>query len=255
MLKTLLPLTFCALLICKPLFANNINKIVIVRGGGNYPPFEMMTFDNQLTGVHIDIIRAVAKLTHTNIEIKSLPWNRALHLLSIGKADAITYIGKTAAREKFAIFHEGNTLSTAKNAFFTLKKNLPECNVYTGNLMQFKGNRIGIINGYSYGEEFDNANYLTKDDGANTEKLLFEKLIKGRFLIGIANLNTIKYIAKNENLMDKIVFFKPYMQEIKQYIAFAKSDRHEQIAQKFASALTVFKTTPEYYKILTKYGL
>jgi polar amino acid transport system substrate-binding protein len=255
MLKAVFIFILSVHLISQPLLAEEESTLTIVRGQGDYSPFEMLNADNQLTGVHIDIVRAVAKLTDTRIKFKSLPWSRALHWLEVGKADAITYIGKTLEREEFAIFDNRNVLSTSHNAFFTLKTNLPECNTYTGDLKQFIGNKIGVLNGYSYGDAFDNADYLTKDDGANTEDILFQKLIKGRFLIGIANINTITYIAKKEDFTDKIVFLEPHMPGIKQYIAFSKTPDNAVIADKFGAALTAFKTTAHYREILAKYGL
>ena len=255
MFKVLLAFAFSTFLTVNLSLADEVRKLTIVRGDGDYSPYEMMTPDNQLIGVHIDVVHAVAKILKIPIEIKTLPWSRALHWVELGKADAITYIGKTPEREKFARFYEGNVLSFSQNSFFTLKENLSKCNTFTGDLQQLEGNKIGILNGYSYGEEFDNADYLIKDDGADTEYVLFKKLIKGRFLLGIANLNTITYIAKKEDLMDKIVFMKPYMPSIKQYIAFSKSDRNKKVASDFAIILSHFKTTPEYQEILAKYGL
>jgi len=255
MLKAFFSLVLFTSLNAHSLLADEVRKLTIVRGDGNYSPYEMMTPDNQLTGIHIEVVHAVAKILKTPVEFKTLPWSRALHWVELGKADAITYIGKTPEREKFAVFHEGNVLNFSQNAFFTLKENLQKCNVFTGDLRQFEGNKIGILNGYSYGKEFDSADYLIKDDGADTEYILFKKLIKGRFLIGIANIDTITYIAKQEDLMDRIVFMKPYMPSIKQYIAFSKSDRNKKIASDFAVALSHFKTTHEYRSILAKYGL
>jgi len=255
MLKAFLTLVLFTSLNSHSLLADETRKLTIVRGDGNYSPYEMMTPDNQLTGIHIEVVHAVAKILKIPVEFKTLPWSRALHWIELGKADAITYIGKTPEREKFAVFHEGNVLNLSQNAFFTLKENLQKCNAFTGDLRQLEGNKIGVLNGYSYGKEFDSADYLTKDDGADTEYILFKKLIKGRFLIGIANINTITYIANQEDLMDKIVFMKPYMPSIKQYIAFSKSDRNKKIASDFAVALSHFKTTQEYRRILAKYGL
>ena len=254
MLKTLFFLILSSLLINPPLLASDTNKIVIVRGNGDYSPYEMITDDNQLIGVHVEIVRAVAKLLKMPIEIQSLPWSRALHLMENGEADAITYIGKTLEREQFAIFYEGNVLSIVRNGFFILKEKSAEIN-YTGKLQQLIGYKIGTLNGYSYGDLFDSADYLTKDNGVNTEDILLNKLIRGRFVVGIANIDRMSYIATRKNSRNKITFLKPYMPGVKQYIAFSKMRRHQQLAREFAAALTTFKTTSEYRQILAKYGL
>ena len=252
--NTLLYLILCSLLITQPLMASDSKSIVMERGNGEYFPNEMMTNDNQLTGVHIEIIRAVAKLLKIRIEIKSLPWNRALHLMEKGKADAITHIGKTPEREKFAIFHDRNILSITRNGFFILKENSAEFN-FTGDLQQLRGYRIGVLNGYSYGDLFDGADYLIKDTSTDTEELLFDKLIHGRFSVAISNVDQIYYIAKRKKIGNKITFLQPYLQSVDQYIAFSKSRHHQQLDREFVETLTRFKTTQEYRQILTRYGV
>jgi len=254
MLNKLIYLILFSLLINSPLQARSTETIVIVRGNGYYPPNEMMDADQQLSGVHIDIVRAVAKLLNMPIEIKSLPWNRALHLMEKGEADAITHIGKTPEREKFALFYEGNTLSTTRNGFFILKENAADFN-YTGELQQLTDNTIGTINGYSYGIAFDSAEYLNRDTGTDTEEVLLSKLIRGRFPIAISKIDRIYFIANKNKVRDKIIFLKPYMPGVEQYIAFSKVLNHQKIGLKFAAALSMFKTTAQYRQILAKYGL
>ncbi|MCJ8338101.1 MAG: transporter substrate-binding domain-containing protein [Pseudomonadales bacterium] len=254
MLKTLICCILSSLLFSQPLVAGNTKSIVILRGNGYYPPNEMMDADKQLNGVHIDIVRAVAKVLNISIEIKSLPWNRALHLMKKGEADAITHIGKTPEREKFVIFDEGNILSVTRNGFFILKQNSADFN-YTGELQQLTGTTIGTINGYSYGNDFDSADYLSKETGTDSEEVLLSQLIRGRFPIAISKIDRIYFIANRRNLRNKITFLKPYMPGVEQYIAFSKVRHHQQLAREFAAALSTFKTTPEYRQILTKYGL
>ncbi|EPJ53727.1 MAG: hypothetical protein OFPI_09290 [Osedax symbiont Rs2] len=254
MLKTFVIFIALFLHFNQALMAANNATLVIVRGNGDYSPHEMIGPDNKLTGVHIDIVLAIAKLQNISVQIKSFPWRRALHLLQVGEADAIIYIGKTTAREQFAIFDEGNVLSTARNGFFVLKEQLAEIK-YQGDLRQLAGFTIGTLNGYSYGDVFDNADFLTKDSGADNEKTLLDKLIRGRFKVAITNVDRMSYIASKKNAAAKIVFLRPFMPGIKQYIAFSKKRGHQKIADEFATALEKFKKTLEYRQILAKYGL
>ena len=254
MFKAFVIFIVCTLHFDQALMAASNTTLLIVRGNGDYSPHEMIGSDNKLTGVHIDIVLAVARLQNISVQIKSVPWSRAVHMLKVGEADAITYIGKTVAREQFAIFDEGNVLSTARNGFLVLKENLSEIK-YSGDLKQLNGYTIGTLNGYSYGDLFDSADYLTKDSGANNENTLLEKLIRGRFLIAITNVDRMSYIASKKSTGSKIVFLRPFMPGIKQYIAFSKKRRHQKIAAEFAATLTKFKKTLEYRQLLAKYGL
>lgn len=254
-MKIILPIFLCSFLFYHAsLQANDMDSVVILRGDGNYPPYEMTASDKQLTGVHIELVRKVANLLDIPIDIRSVPWNRALHLMEIGQADAITYIGKTDEREKFAIFNEGNIISIARNGFFVLQGEQGKIN-YSGKLTQLIGYKIGVLNGYSYGAAFDAATYLLKDSGADTEEVLLKKLLVGRFPIAISNVDNILYLENSLFQTRKVVFLRPFMRGINQYIAFSKVRNHQKLAEKFANALTAFKKTKDYRLLLIKYGL
>ncbi len=50
-------------------------KLIIVRGVGNYPPLEMV-INGRLTGLHIEMIRHIAYQLNIEVEFISLPWGR-----------------------------------------------------------------------------------------------------------------------------------------------------------------------------------
>lgn len=97
-----------------PLYPADI--LTIARGNGQHPPFEVSQ-QNKLEGFHIDLVRSVAKMADISIRFKSYPWKRALQMVKYGKADAITYVGKTPKREKFIDFDNNNIISSAINHF------------------------------------------------------------------------------------------------------------------------------------------
>lgn len=178
---TLLFLTIAA--ISRIAFADSSNEITVVKGNGNYPPFEMTTPDGKVTGIHIDMVNAVAETLKIGINYRSVPWKRALHMMAKGYADAIIHVGKNEEREKFAWFFHGNVISTVDNAFFVLRSRRGEFQ-YSGDFRQLQRYTIGMIRGYSYGEAFNQASRLQKDEGANNEQQLLAKLIYRRFDIG-----------------------------------------------------------------------
>ncbi len=87
---------------------------MVTRGGdGFYPPYDMV-IDNTLTGFHIDLINAVADQLQITITFETYPWKRAVEMLKNGKVDAVTYMSKTAEREQFGYFFDGNVLSVGQ---------------------------------------------------------------------------------------------------------------------------------------------
>ncbi|MEH6633722.1 MAG: transporter substrate-binding domain-containing protein [Halopseudomonas aestusnigri] len=164
-----------------------------MRGDGNYPPFEMM-IEKKLTGLHIDIVQAVASRLKLELSFKSVPWKRAIWMVKTGTADAIIYIGKTEKRSEFLNFIEGNILSQVVNVFFISGKLIDKIQ-YTGNIDQLKSFIIGKVAGYHYGPFFEeNSSYLKIDDGARTEEQLLKKLKLGRIDVGIGDIALISYL-------------------------------------------------------------
>ncbi|MCP4117874.1 MAG: transporter substrate-binding domain-containing protein [Desulfobacteraceae bacterium] len=235
-------------------FAEDPDNILVVRGDGFYPPYEMETDDSQLTGIHIDMVNAVAEKLNLKIQINSVPWKRAIHMMKKGKADAITYLSKTDTRKEFACFFDGNILSTVTNGFFVLKSREHEFQ-YNGDLKPLRKYTIGMIRGYDYGNLFEQATYLRKDDGAKHPSQLLFKFIKRRFDIGIGSTVSIRYFAKKEGVSDEIIFLKPYLTSIPCYIAFSKIRNHEHLGRRFADEMESFKRSSQYREILKKYGV
>jgi len=247
---------FCILVLIMPSFAFSTEKEVIhiVRGDYDYPPYEVKTANNTLTGLHIDMVNAVVEKLNMTVKFQSVPWKRALHMIRNGQADAITYIGISKEREKFALFLEDNILTIADNAFFLLTKKgkVPH---YTGDLKQLKSYRIGTIMGFYYGEQFGAANYLMIDNKAKSNEALLKRLVNNHFDIGLADIHRTKYLAKEEGLGGMLSYFSALFPSIPQYIAFSRARKNSPLAQKFATAMRAFKRSDEYIQLLKKYDI
>ncbi len=243
----------CILLADPALSADEVREITVARGGdGFYPPFDMV-IEKKLTGFHIDLINAVAQKLQIKVSFKEFPWQRAVAMLKNGDLDAITFMSKNKEREQFGYFFEGNILSLHQDGFFVPKERAQKIE-FSGDLKHLQSYTIGVINGYSYGQTFDNATYLYKDDGAKTEEQLIRKLLGGRFDIGIAGVARTSYIAKQIGI-ENIEFIKPYLPGLPQYIVFSKKKNLEQLAKQFAKAAKSFKKTTAYRELERKYGL
>lgn len=230
-----------------------ITKLRIVRPNGYYPPYEMI-IDEDLTGFHIDLIKEVSRKISLNVVFISVPWKRALVMVGNGEADAITFISVTPEREKYVIFNKKNIISNTIDGFFTIKENADKFN-YSGDLRSFVGYKIGTLRGYTYGEEFDNADFLTKDDTAGVEKQLIQKTITNRVDISIGNIQRIKFIAYRMGVEDDIICLKPYVSDAPNYLGFAKRPEISQLANDFGIALEQYKKTDQYNLLLDKYHI
>ncbi len=203
-----LSFSFCA-------YADSQKNLFIVRGNENYPPYEM-TVNEQLSGLHIDIVKKIAKNLDIHVTFKSYPWARAMMMIEKGKADAITYLTRTKDREKNIHYMDGNVLSIEVNMFTILTSRKNEIK-FSGNLRELKQYKILMRHGFSYGEKFDKANYLNKVK-SNDWKRMPMLLLKKR--IDLAIVDYINFYLNNhdKDFFNKMFFLQPPVTQNPQYI-------------------------------------
>jgi len=228
-------------------------ELLIVRGDGYYPPFEMM-MEGKPTGFHIDIVTSVAARIGLQAKFMTVPWKRAILLVQNGDADAISYMTKTKERSEFVYFHENNILSHIENSFFTLKDRDIKIR-YTGDFHQLKPYTIGKLAGYSYGSSFDEISYLMQFYSASKEDQLIKMLIRKRFDIAIGDRARISYIAKQLGYEHMIEFLNPLASRTSQYLAFSKALPHQKLAEEFANEMSRFKESKLFEQLMFKYGI
>lgn len=227
------------------------NKIVIARGDGFYPPNEMMV-DQKVHGLHIDLIKTVAKKMDYDVEFLSVPWVRALHLIENGSVDAISYATKTNPRQRFIIYNDGNKLSMIRNSYFILRENKGKI-IYKDNLINLIGQKIGKIRGYVYDKKFDDADFLTKDKRSSNETQIINKLILKHIQIGIGAKDRVRFYSRQIGVEDKIYFLSPSAKERAVYLGFSIAKNHYHLSSKFANEMIKFKKTDEFKKIKKKW--
>jgi PAS domain S-box-containing protein len=72
------------------LWAHHDDSVYRFAGDNNYPPFEFIDENGEISGFNIDIIRAVASKVDLDIEIELMVWNQAMEQLEAEQVDAIT---------------------------------------------------------------------------------------------------------------------------------------------------------------------
>jgi len=229
--------------------------LIIARGDGDYPPYEMVD-QGQLSGIHIDVINAVATSLGVTVQYEIVPWKRAVVMLQSGAVDAVTYMARTPERERFGIFLEGNRLASTQNAFFRTTAKPFELE-YDGDLQQLKSFSIGVLQGYHYSRAFSDADFLQVDTGAKHEVQLLKKLLGQRFDLALGNVGRIKYFTRALGVDQQIEFLKPYFPSRPNYLVFSRQrlsvqGRHD-LALEFSQAMQRFRETPAFEAILQRY--
>lgn len=226
-------------------------NLLIVRGDGNYPPFEMVSH-GQLTGLHIELVNLIARQLGDTVHWQSVPWTRAQSMLRSGEADAITFMSQTPERERYAIFLPDAALSTTRSAFITLAGTSGRYH-WNGDLAALRGIPIGVLKGYAYSREFDNDPSLTKRLVVGGNEQLLQMLKAERFALAVGDVEQFRYLTRNDPSLPAIEFLDPPLFARPNYLAFSRSEKHMATAQRYAQAMANYKKTPAWRELMKRY--
>jgi polar amino acid transport system substrate-binding protein len=213
-----------------------------------YPPFYFFDENKQPTGICIDIINQVAQSMNISVHYDSYPWKRMLNYGKEGKIDAVMPLFKTDEREQFLTFPELGLIDEDNN-FFTHSSNTIS---YSGKLADVINYKIGVIDKYSYGKEFDNTDFTDKTIVQDTQQLIL-LVQKKRIELGLGNAKVVTYIAKKIDAADKIHFLSPPVTINSLFIGFSKKRVNQDFVNQFNKQLQKFKSTEAYTDIIQAY--
>ncbi|WP_413289546.1 substrate-binding periplasmic protein [Bdellovibrio sp. HCB337] len=230
--------------------------VVVVEDSDNYP-FEYRE-NGRWTGYHIDIITSITKKLGWQVEWLAIPWPRAKSALEKREADAISYFITTPGKEeKDLVLLEDNILHHPVGVFFIQAKRKKELRYTGGGLEPLAKFTIGIIQG-DVTDDFMTRYYPHQkvDKTAKNYEQLFKMLSENRFDLGLAHVYALRSISRTHpELSKQLTMIKTPFASSNAYIAFAKTTKGRENAQKFAKVFEAFKKTSSYFEITKKYGL
>lgn len=240
----------CAWMLLLPCTVYSQTDLVIARGDGNWPPYEMEV-DGELTGIHIELIRKVADNLEVSISFQSLPWKRALKMVETGQIGAISYIAKTPEREQFVYYSESNILSGTRHYLFKHKNR--EDIVYDGKIEQLAPHSVVYISGFTLGKDFDESTSINKVEVASSKRVI-ELIAKQRHDIGVVSIEDIEGM-QHQGLLNELKVMAPPLYSTTVYLGFAKESSADPLVQAFTQEMERFKQTTEYQRLKAKYQL
>ena len=201
-------------------------KVVVAVDKG-YPPY-MYGSQKDAKGLYPRQIRAIFSRINVEVDIKALPWKRALNLGEKGAA-AVGGIYKNLERSKIydyshPIDEETISIYVRKGDAFPFKE-----------LTDLKGKKIGINFGWSYGEAFDKASKegLFTVEESHTNLASLQMLVRKRIDCFVSDHLAVTQIIRQTELSDKIEKLEHPAAINKSYIVFAKSINKRELLDRF----------------------
>lgn len=228
------------------------SSIRVVRDNAEYPPMEFHE-KGLLTGFHVELVEAVATRLGITITWEEVPWKRALNMVETGKAEGITYIGKTEEREKWAIFEPGNILSDAVFSFLVNTDSKANMN-FTGDVGAFlKDRTLLMVAGFVLPESVKETHPETYE--APKMSNLVDMLLAKRYEVALLNQEDFLNAYAGTETLEKLSFLEPPVSSFENYIAFSRAKNLQPLAEAFATEMLEFKKSQEYQELRRKYDL
>lgn len=229
-------------------------RVLMVRGDGDFPPYEMIE-NGTLTGANTDIISAAARLAELEVTIQTVPWKRALAMVQGGHADAIIFADRTAERERFLHYDQRNIITDAFSYGFFARSDQAALLPWHGDLQTLRGIRIGVNREYAYPPEFQQAKGLQRIVHDGGSAALLRALQNKRVDMVLAGTQDFGRMAEQAGVAQQITLLQPVFDSRPSYIAFAKAKDTQAVRERFAAAMHKLRQSGEFRAIQQRYGI
>ena len=228
-----------------PAHGSDTETMVVKISTGEYPPFTSEGLASK--GFVNTIVKEAFALEGVQTEFYFLPWQRAYRDMVDGTAHASSYWYKNDARAVVALFSD--EILEESFYFFSLKRPMP---ISWDALVDLKGLKIGVTQGYTYTDEF----WLLGEqatlhlDVVKTDDINFRKLFNRRidiFPIGYEAGLTLLMNKYPQSARDQVVLVKRPLMTQKAYLLVSKKMANAKaIIAAFNQGLNALKKTGRY---------
>lgn len=194
----------------------NIDTITVVYDNA-YPPY-MEGNMGAVSGLYPILVKNIFARANINVVQEGLPWKRALQ---IGKNGLVAVAGVYPNEERKINFVFSKPLYSEQLVIYVRIDN----QFSYSSIADLKGKSVGIVLGYSYGEQFDEMVtskqimvYTTKDNASN-----FTMLERGRIDLLIAEKESSKVLISANGLQDDVVQLPVPFYSSDAYLVIAKN--------------------------------
>ena len=241
-LKLGLPLVLC---LCLASFS--VAQDVVSVATTKIPPYTGNEIET--TGFLSDIVRSAFSAVNIEAKLGSLPWARAKSVLIMGQVDAMFPSSFSELEELGAL--KVLLYKTSPLVFVKRKNNRINWN---GRLRSIGGRNVGVLRGFSYTQEFDQAKNFQKVSASNNEKNI-NSLNQKKLDLTIMDELTANFYIHNYGLKDKLEILTPSLiSSTEFYMGFSPANRsREREYNGLIKGLAIIKENGDYQKILEKY--
>ncbi|MES2042056.1 MAG: transporter substrate-binding domain-containing protein [Pseudomonadota bacterium] len=187
------------------------------------------TPSGEFTGLGADIIRVLARQNGDEVKFEIYPWARAQWMVEHEQAQILIGPYKTAEREakygfaKRAFYRDIMALYIRKGSDLS----------WDGNYASLPGPKLGVINGWVYGPQFEGLRAAIKPVIANTLTNGLNMLLAKRVDFLATNMRNTEATMKTLGISNELQMIEPFMDMQDGYLAYCKNTACEQLRLRY----------------------
>jgi polar amino acid transport system substrate-binding protein len=219
--------------------------------GTEFPGLYVLKADGQISGLGVDVLRAVAKELGDQVRFEVYPWARAQKLVEEGRADILVGPYRTAARERRFQFAEPGFYRD-RVVFYARR----DASInWDGTLASLQGQRIAIIHGWIYGERFEAMRGQLDLHVSPSVELAFKLLMAGRADLAASNERDSKPRIDELGIGKEVRRLDPVIDTQVGYFALPKGEPHRQLRDDIGRVLRKMRTDGRLAKLARPYSV
>lgn len=226
-LKTIISIVLLALMTA--MSATPVRAGQVLAVGTEFANVFERTPNGEFTGLGADIIRVLARQNGDEVRFEIYPWARAQWMVENEQAQILIGPYKTAEREakygfaKRAFYRDIMALYVRKGS---------ELN-WDGNYANLPGPKLGVINGWVYGPQFESLRATIKPVIANTLTNGLNMLMAKRVDFLATNMRNTEAIMKTLGISNELQMIEPFMDMQDGYLAYCKNASCEHLRLRY----------------------
>ncbi|MGI0119606.1 substrate-binding periplasmic protein [Zooshikella sp. RANM57] len=238
-------------------FSHASDRPTIVLSSLNWAPY--IGQDMPEKGYVYEIVKEAFARSGANVDVLFFPWARALHVARHGHVDGLFPEYYDKARETEFVFSDpfpGGPVGFYKRRDRDIKFSIDPRTNLTKALRDLKEYRFGVVRGYINTKEFDDADYLKKEESIS-DNVNLKRLYKDRVQLIFIDKYVAQYIIATRYpwYSLELEFMSPALEVKELYIVFSKkAEDYQKKLALFNEGLKIIKDDGTMEELMSKHG-
>ncbi len=203
------------------------------------------------TGMAPEILRVLAPQLGATLRFELYPWPRAQSMVAQGQADILIGPYKTVERLETIAFSE-RAFYQDEMVFYT---RLGDALDWDGQFKSLRGKRIVVINGWAYGDEFEQARKELYINTTNSVEAALTMLALGRVDLFATNRRNTETVVATQGMLGKLVPLERIISTQRGYFGFPRRIENEATRLRFDRAFNAYVDAGELRKLGRRSGV